>query len=58
MQPEDDWFIAGVILPTGQCGYHLPAYMFSIFPETVEPPAWDGHTSQDALLRVMAFVGA
>lgn len=55
--PEDGWFIAGVILPSGQCGYHLPASMHGAFVATVDTPEWDGHTSQDALSRIMAFVG-
>jgi hypothetical protein len=55
---DDGWFVAGVILPTGQCGYHLPAYMYNAFAATADAPVWDGHTSQDALRRVMAFVAA
>ena len=54
---DDGWFVAGVVLPSGQCGYHLPASMHSAFVATVEAPEWDGHTSQDALSRIMAFVG-
>jgi hypothetical protein len=54
---DEGWFVAGVILPSGQCGYHLPESMHSAFVATVEAPEWDGHTSSDALSRIMAFVG-
>lgn len=67
----DGWFIAGMDLPTGQIGYHLPERMWHCFDKILGPinlsgtgrqgtfdraPEWDGHTSEDVLKRIAEWV--
>ena len=54
---EEDWFIMGVELPTGQISYHMPIEMWDSFEELgvriVEGDSpWDGHDSFDVLDRL------
>ena len=53
----DDWFIMGITMPDGkQITYHLPARFWSECCEISEvlekAPEWDGHTSNDVLIRL------
>lgn len=54
---QDDWFLAGMNLPSGDITYHLPIWMWNWLDdtgiETLErAPRWDGHTSTDVLQRL------
>jgi len=52
------WFIVVAILPTGQISNHYEAKDWDLFkiPETPTANyAWDGHTSDDVLKRLMAL---
>ena len=58
---EDEWFIAGMHLPTGEVTYHLPAHMWSLACYTgaacmERGHPWDGHTSSDVLQRIQSWV--
>ena len=55
-KPENGWFVAGTITNQGQIGYHLPERMFDFCPSNYEAPEWDGHTSNDAIERLMALI--
>lgn len=52
----DDWFIAGMELPTGQITYHIPMEFWWEKLEDIKTleksPEWDGHTSNDVLKRL------
>ncbi len=51
----DEWFIAGLDTPSGQATYHLPIRMWHLFAgikELENAPQWDGHTSEDVLVRI------
>jgi len=56
----EDWFIAGIELPSGQVSYHLPMHLWECarltnareLPVGIE---WDGHTSNDVLKRLREF---
>lgn len=51
------WFIVVTLLPTGQVSNHYPADkwdLFSVVPEADRAPAWDGHTAEEALSRIVA----
>lgn len=52
----DGWFVAGIVLPTGQITYHLPMAWWEKFPadERELAPVWDGHTSDDVIERLKA----
>lgn len=56
----DDWFIAGMELPTGSITYHLPTAQFwdklNEIPELEKAPNWDGHTPNDVLLRILEWI--
>lgn len=58
--PESGWFIMGVVLPGGaQISYHLPESMQDRvgFAEVrTTPVAFDGHTSDDVLIRLREIV--
>jgi hypothetical protein len=57
----DGWFIVGAELPDGQISYHLPLRLWELthFLEEVPcAPAWDGHTADDVLKRLAAFITA
>lgn len=49
------WFIAGLETELGQATYHLPERMWALFggiKEVPTAPEWDGHTSDDVLVRI------
>lgn len=51
----DDWFIAGMHLPTGDITYHLPEADWDKLDgvETLrKAPEWDGHTPVDVVKRI------
>lgn len=57
----EGWFVAGIHLPTGDITYHLPAEKWMDLDglgiaTTNCAPKWDGHTSDDVLLRLKQFV--
>lgn len=55
----DGHFIVGIDLPVGQVGYHYPLKDWDCFAEVPvleHAPKWDGHTSDDVLDRLHAFV--
>jgi len=57
----DDWFIAGMNLPSGAITYHLPIEQFwdrtSTISELEKAPEWDGHTSDDVVKRLLVWMG-
>jgi len=51
----DGWFLLGMNTKEGQITYHLPISKWedTCFADTLEKaPEWDGHTSNDVLLRL------
>jgi hypothetical protein len=52
-------FLAGMHLPTGDISYHMPIKYWPLMEHvhaTLElAPAWDGHTSDDVLERLLAL---
>jgi hypothetical protein len=57
---DNDWFIAGMDLPTGAITYHLPMWMMPMLDNSgVEfksrAPQWDGHTPADVVKRLAAW---
>jgi hypothetical protein len=58
----DGYFIAGMDPPTGQITYHLRMDPWIDYlrvtrvRELLRAPAWDGHTSTDALSRLMRWI--
>lgn len=57
----EDWFIAGMRLPSGDISYHLPIDKFwDKLPEIAElefGAKWDGHTSENVVERLLAWMG-
>lgn len=57
----DGWFIAGMKLPSGDVSYHLPIDEFwdklKNIPELEFGVKFDGHTSNDVLIRIMNWIG-
>lgn len=57
---DKDWFIMGIGKDAGdQISYHLPISMWeqTMFAETLDKaPEWDGHSSNDVLLRLTELV--
>ena len=54
-----DRFIVGMDLPTGQITYHYPLENWSDFDGVVErdhAPKWDGHSCEDVVERLLAWV--
>lgn len=51
----DDYFIAGIRLPEGMVTYHLPIELSGVLQveELGAAPAWDGHTAQDVVDRLL-----
>lgn len=54
------WFIAGMETPMGTITYHLPITKWGLAEETgaivlTKAMRWDGHTSQDVLLRIKSL---
>lgn len=60
----DGWFVAGMRLPipTGEISYHLPERLWSKldspYIRTLEVGLWDGHTSDDVVKRLQAWIDA
>jgi len=57
----DGWFIAGMHLPTGDITYHLPEKLAPLVDTSKirvlnRAPEWDGHTSQDVIGRLTAWL--
>lgn len=57
----DGWIIAGIELPTGAITYHLNDSYARLLDslhivEKVKAPKWDGHTPQDVVNRIQAWV--
>ena len=57
----DGWFVAGIILPTGDISYHLPNRFWDIarrhgVRELEYAPKWDGHKSADVLERLLKWI--
>ncbi len=54
------WFVAGMHLPTGDITYHLPTNQFwdklSYVEEHELGDPWDGHTSDDVILRLLDWI--
>lgn len=56
----DGMFIVGLEADTGTVTYHVEAEHWDLFDhsETLErAPQWDGHTSDDALVRLVEHLG-
>lgn len=51
----DGWFIAGIDTVQGQITYHLPIRLWGFYniKELPNAPAWDGHTSDDVVNRLL-----
>jgi hypothetical protein len=56
----DGWFIAGTEVAAVSITYHLPERLWDICPATEidAAPEWDGHTSDDVLERLKAWLEA
>jgi hypothetical protein len=57
----DGWFIAGMVLPTGDVSYHLPISMWALAEQTGATKMdkgveWDGHTPADVVKRLQEWV--
>jgi len=56
----DNWFIAGMHLPTGDISYHLPATDWTKLDNvgiktSNRSPKWDGHTPADVVSRLNSW---
>ena len=53
----DGWFIAGLEFGTEQITYHFPAQMWgNVDAQVMErAPAWDGHTPNEVVKRLLAW---
>jgi hypothetical protein len=56
----DNWFVAGMHLPTGDISYHLPMTMWKMLDgvgivTSNKAPKWDGHTAADTVKRLAAW---
>lgn len=54
----EGWVIAGIDTPEGSATYHLPESEIENLPEGTELPngkEWDGHTSDDVLVRLLSL---
>ena len=57
----EDWFVAGINLPSGQITYHLPNYVIGTIKEACikeleKAPKFDGHTPNDVINRLCEFI--
>lgn len=57
----EGWFIAGMHLPTGDISYHLKADKWELLDysgiaTSNKAPRWDGHSSQDVLIRLTNWI--
>ena len=56
----EGWFVAGINLPSGQVTYHLTEDLWHAVERMGlhrnEQPEWDGHTSEDVLVRLAGHV--
>lgn len=50
----ENWFIAGMNLPTGDITYHIPNNFWDManVTELEKAPNWDGHSSEDVIKRL------
>lgn len=51
----DDSFIAGMTTTSGQVTYHIPLYLWGMFEGLTtldHAPEWDGHNSNDVVIRL------
>jgi len=53
----DGWFIAGMVLPTGNISYHLPISKWELLDngkirKLDKAPKFDGHTANDVIERL------
>lgn len=50
----DDWFVAGMKLPTGDVTYHIPNNKWDMLNVEIleRAPRWDGHSASDVLYRL------
>lgn len=56
----DGWFVAGMHLGTGDVSYHLPIRLWRELEgiETLDKaPEFDGHKSNDVIIRLRAWAG-
>lgn len=56
----ENWFVAGMHLPTGDISYHLPVTMWEMLDgvgiaTSNKAPKWDGHTAADTVKRLAAW---
>lgn len=56
----EGFFVAGMNLPEGQISYHLSIELWHVVENAGisrnRQPKWDGHTSQDVLIRLASWV--
>lgn len=57
----ENWFIAGMHLPSGDVSYHLPVRLWDSLDgfgiaTTLNAPPWDGHTSYQVIDRLKSFL--
>lgn len=55
----ENWFIAGMELPSGTITYHLPGYLkpyLSQIKELPKAPPWDGHKAEDVVKRLENYL--
>lgn len=57
----ENWFVAGMHLPTGDISYHLKADMWELLDRSgiqtsLKAPEWDGHTANDTLERLGQWI--
>jgi hypothetical protein len=55
----DGWIIGGMHLPSGDISYHMDAVYADLLDgiqRLEKAPEWDGHTSNDVLLRLNALI--
>lgn len=56
----ENWFVAGMHLPTGDITYHLPSYMWERLDgvgiaTSNKAPKWDGHTASMVAARITGW---
>lgn len=56
----DGWFIAGMMLSSGDITYHIPDRYWDMLEKIKvldNAPKWDGHTPDDVIKRLSEWVG-
>lgn len=51
----DNWFIAGMKLPSGDITYHIPDNFWELLSDITvleKAPEWDSHTSEEVIRRL------